>query len=513
MQEKLGLNNNTKCLKMSSIISNAGQFSGGYFILNNAAKDMSFVEGNAFVVTCKNNKGLLSSILKLISASQSYIKICSFIIDNKNVFDSLKMKLKDGKVSIFILTAVDDKNIRSDMLDEDESSEFSKSRHFEFIDELVKNGAHVRASSNAHAKFIIKDGNEALLTSANLTEPSLNNNEKGKEPNYESGILLTDTDEVAILERIFDSVFLYGTEFRKFINLKDKTQLISKNDNEILSSDFPDANTNVIWSYEGFHNIIYDKIIELINSGCNSIKLSTYSIVALNNLPEFVAGIRNFLSKDKATIHVFCRAMNHRTDHLEACKLLAELGVQIFGDIFNHSKGVSVDNNEGIIFTANIDGKHGLKSGFEVGYVINSTNNSFGSFNLFLDYQIATAPFVFSLNPNKMDLFKFYHFWYQDKGIKAANFLPENIEIKYRSNSNYAKEFENDILRYPIYYTVVNKQDKPEIQFEINGKAYLLDCLNESTLAVKKQLHWKEIVNAEKHMFFYNKINLTNYEA
>lgn len=94
-----------------------------------------------------------------------------------------------------------------------------------------------------------------------------------------------------------------------------------------------------------------------------------------------------------------------------------------------------------------------------------------------------------------------------------TNFLPENIEIKYRSNSNYANEFENDISNHPIFYTIVNRQDKPEIQFEINGKAYLLDCLNESTFAVKKQLHWQEIVNAEKYMFFYNKINLTKYEA
>lgn len=498
---------------MSNIISNTGQFSGGYFILNRVPKDVLFVADNGFFVTCKNNKGLLNSILQLISDAQDYIKICSFIIDNKAVFDSLKQKLKDGKISIFILTAVDDKKIKSDILDEDESSELSKSRHFEFIDELVKNGAHVRASSNAHAKFVIRDGVEALLMSANLTEPSLNNNEKGKDPNDESGILLSDKKDINVLERIFDSIFLYGTEFRKFINLKDKTQLISKNYNEIQKSDFPETNSNIIWSYEKLHNHIYDKIIELINSGTEFIKLSTYSIVELKNLPELIDSIKNFLSKQNTVIHVFCRAMNHRSDHLAACRILAELGVEIFGDMFNHSKGISVDNNEGVIFTANIDGKHGLKSGFEVGYVIKSINNSFDSFNSFLNYQIAAAPFAFRLSPNKSDLFDFYRFWYQDKGIKVTNFLPENIEIKYRSNSNYANEFENDISNHPIFYTIVNRQDKPEIQFEINGKAYLLDCLNESTFAVKKQLHWQEIVNAEKYMFFYNKINLTKYEA
>ncbi len=497
---------------MNISITNTGKFLGGHFILNKEQKVASFVEENGFVVTNKSNKGLLNSILQMIAEAQEYIKICSFIIDNKQIFDSLMNQLRMGEISIFILTAVDDKNIKSDMLDEVESSELTKSRHFEFIYELVKAGAHVRASSNAHAKFVIRDGSEALLMSANLTEPSLNNNEKEKDPNDESGIFITKEEEVNTLEKIFDSVFLYGTEFRKFIHLKDKTQLISKNENEISSKDFPKSDSNVIWTYESFHQHIYNKIIAFIALGNKSIKLSTYSIVELNNLSEFIAELKSFLLKKNVVIQIFCRAMNHRPDHLAACCQLAELGVEIYGDMFNHSKGISVDNTNGILFTANIDGKHGLKSGFEVGYLINSSHKSFHSFNTFLDYQIASAPFIFSQSPIKSDLFHFYRFWYQDKGIKISKYLPENLEIKYRANSNYAADFEYDISNFPVFYTILNRQDKEEVQFEINGKAYLLDCLNDSTFAVKKQLHWREIVNAEKYIYFYNKINLTKYE-
>lgn len=110
--------------------------------------------------------------------------------------------------------------------------------------------------------------------------------------------------------------------------------------------------------------------------------------------------------------------MNHRSDHLAACRILAELGVEIFGDMFNHSKGISVDNNEGVIFTANIDGKHGLKSGFEVGYVIKSINNSFDSFNSFLNYQIAAAPFAFRLSPIKVIYLIFIVFGIKTKELR-----------------------------------------------------------------------------------------------
>lgn len=496
---------------MSDSISQNGKFSGGYFILNKSANESSFIEGEGFVVTCKKNKGLLNLILKLITNSVNYLKICSFIIDNEQVVETIKGQLKEGKISVFILTAVDNNNIRSDMLDEDETVQFSRSRHFEFIDELVRAGAHVRASSNAHAKFVIKDGKEALVMTANLTEPSLSKNEKGKDPNDESGITIEETSEIKTLERIFDSIFLYGTEYRKFLNFKDNTQLISKHGNEINLSDFPSTNSNLIWSYESFHHSIYEKLNSAIALANKSIKLSTYSIVELNNLSELTENFKTLLNEKKGSIKIFCRAMNHRSDHLASCRLLTELGVEIYGDMFNHSKGISIDNKEGIIFTANIDGKHGLKNGFEVGYIIDKTNKSFGSFNSFLDYQFQTAPFVFSLFPNKNDVFEFYKLWYRDKEIKIATTLPESFEIKFKSNSIYAEEFKKGISNFPIFFS--NIPNKREVQFEINGKVYLLEILNESTLNVKKRLERNQISRVEKYMLFYNNINLTSYES
>ena len=42
---------------------------------------------------------------------------------------------------------------------------------------------------------------------------------------------------------------------------------------------------------------------------------------------------------------------------------------EFFADLFNHSKGV-INEKKGLIFTANIDGFHGLRNGFEVGYIL-----------------------------------------------------------------------------------------------------------------------------------------------
>lgn len=476
------------------------------------AREVVYSSGQSFPVTCKTEKGLLNSIIKLINEANDYIKICSFIIDSKLIVDLLKDKLKEGKLSIFILTAVDDKKIKSDMLDEDEVVEFSKSRHFEFIDTLVKSGAHIRASSNAHAKFVVKDGIEALIMSANLTEPSLNNNEKSKSPNDESGILIEKQSDVKALERIFDSIFLYGTEFKRFINLSDKTQLISKTENEIKISDFPETNTSVLWTYDRFNHSIYASLNFAIRNAKNSVVLSTYSIVEINNLPELLSSFKKFLD-EKGQIKLFCRAMNHRPDHIAACKQLAEFGIEIYGDMFNHSKGISIDQKEGILFTANIDGKHGLKNGFEVGYKFDYSHSAFKDFNSFLEYQIQAAPFVYKLSPNKSQVFEFYKLWYKDKEIKVASTFPEIFEIKLRSNAVFAKEFEDGISNYPVYFTPLRRPEKKEIQLKINGKAYLLDTLNESTFVVKQQIQTRDIIKGEEYMLFYNNINLTSYES
>ena len=232
---------------MTNVISNKGTFSGGYFVINKVAKENSFVDGDGFVVTCKSRKGLLDALSGLIAKAENYIKICSFIIDNKQIFELLKRQLAEKQLAVFILTAVDERNIKSDILNEDEGAEFSSIRHFEYIGELVKAGAHIRASSSAHAKFLIKDGEEALLMSANLTEPSLLNNIRDKEPNDESGILIENKLEIKILERIFDAIFQYGTQFKKFIDISKGIQLIDIKDIDIRQSDFPEECNSLIW--------------------------------------------------------------------------------------------------------------------------------------------------------------------------------------------------------------------------------------------------------------------------
>ncbi|MDT3403781.1 phospholipase D-like domain-containing protein [Mucilaginibacter terrae] len=491
-------------------IDNSGNYQGGYFIKNELVETASFTGGDGFVVTCQQDRGLLQEMIYQAKEAKHYIKICSFIVDNKQIFDVLIDHLKKGQIAVFVLTAVNDQSIQSDLLNEEDDNDLRKSRHLLYISELVQAGAHVRASYNAHAKFMIRDGKEALLMSANLTEPSLNNNEKNNPPNDESGIILSDPEEVFDLEQIFDAVFLYGTEFKKFITLKDKSQLIDQKEPDIIKHDFPSLNGKVLLSYEQYHSSIYKEILAHIAQAQQMICVSSYSVVALENLPGFTAAIKDFIVRGGRVI-LFCRAMNHRSDHLKGCKILADLGVTIYADMFNHSKGLYSDLEEGIVFTANIDGKHGLINGFEVGYKLKAGHRSFAKFREFTFYQQQTAPFIYKVNPAKQELNDFYKHWYKCKQAKPIA-IPETLEIKYRAGAILIPKFIHYLQSYPVFYSKTIAAQKVFLQFEIFDTCYALEELNESTLNLIKEVPFKEQFKGEKYLYCYQSISLVSYE-
>lgn len=498
---------------MNKRINDNGYFRGGYFVNNTSILQSDYTPGSGFTVTHKKSKALLECIVALIAASKNYIKICSFILDNQDVVSSLKSKMKLDGLAVFILTAVNSENIKSSILDEDEDLQFSKSRHFEFIDDLIKNGAHVRASSNAHAKFVICDGVSALLTTANITDPSLISNENGCIPNDESGIIIQCKEDINVFEKLFDSIFLYGTEFGKFMSIGDTTQLIHRREIDIKQADLPSKNSSLVWTYENYDWMIYDYMRDLVNLANKSINISTYCVKDLNNLSELIENLSVFLKKKNVSVKLFCRAMNHRSDHLLACQKLSELGVEIYGDVYNHSKGICVDDRLGMIFTANLDGKHGLKGGFEVAYKLSEEGEFFSHFKSFLLHQINGALFKFKLTPTKSELFNFYKTLYQEKRKKYITDMPDMLEIAYKRNSAFAHEFRDNIENYPIFYSQKFIGEKVELKLEINGQTYLLDKIKTGSFELKSKLKYEERITAEKYLLFYKEINLWGYES
>jgi hypothetical protein len=312
-------------------------------------------------------------------------------------------------------------------------------KHLDYISKLYSNGAHIRAATKAHAKFLIIDDNEALVMSANITTPSLNDNP-------ESGVYVLHKESLKSLISLFDIIYQYGTEYTKFKSASKNKQFVVSREIS-LKKDWLNHidNYNIKYTWANENQSLYSEIINLINNGdVNSeIIISTYSVVGLDNIPEFTESIKKYINKGGEVL-LFCRGMNYRSDHLNNCTKLSKIGVKIFGDVYNHSKGI-ISNKKGFIFTANIDGNHGLTNGFEIGYYLNDSQRN--CLNCFISWQIENAPFVFKVNPTKNEFYETYKYYTETKGIASLK-LPDHLEIRI---SNGALKIKSELEKFPIY--------------------------------------------------------------
>lgn len=474
-------------------ISNISVLNSGAYIKNSSSIPFTpFLMTAHIFLTQKNNTSLKREILKLITNAKEVIKICSFIITDKEIYGALLTRAKERRVAIFILTQLDQNKLKNTsllerFLTEEEIVDNSSLNHLSCIKNLFDQGVHVRASTTAHAKFVVSDRNTGFITSANLTTPSLG-------LNTESGVYLSEHDAKE-LDRLFDIVFQKGTKYRQYITANKKKTFIVQSENSVAKNILPTpVSSKLRYTYEDISNNLYDEIIQVTNTAMEYLFISAYSIVGLEALPELVHAIKS--AKDRGVlINIFCRGMNYRNDHLAGSEILALIGCNIYADVYNHSKGI-INENTGLLFTANIDGNHGLRNGFEVGYILDDKQRS--EFLNFHKHLIETGTYRYESKPTRIDFFETYKTYEQEKGIRPP-LIPKDITITIKQNSRINHE---ELESMPIFYS------------RINGSYCTLSVAKKSYQASYKEGNFELVAaapadfKAEKYLLKYNSLKI-----
>ncbi len=317
-----------------------------------------FINGNG-------NFELTEYVKKTIRSSESYLKAANFLFDDSEIIDEIKKAL-DRDVAVFIISNIKGADIHN-----------QTNTSIPNLKELTKQGAHCRTLDDLHAKFIISDSGQALLMSANFSSNSL-----GK--NTETGIQILD-EELRELEYTFDKLFLHSDIIR-LTEINQKNEMTRQRNplDKLTFSHFSsrlrltvstnkkyNKSSNLVFCNE---NGIYQSILSIINNAEEYIYIVTWHFKSLENLNEFVDVLKDGINRG---VKVFLYSNNKGEsgtlkDSLKAIQQLEEIGCISYGDDNNHSKCV-LSEKEGIIFTANIDGDTGLKSGFEVGCILTDT--------------------------------------------------------------------------------------------------------------------------------------------
>jgi phosphatidylserine/phosphatidylglycerophosphate/cardiolipin synthase-like enzyme len=478
---------------MEIVLKNTDNLHSGFFILNTLREELHPLKHyNNLFLTQEGNMLLKKEILKIIDEAKSVLKLCSFIITDKEIYNAIIEKAKNKQVAIFILTQLDEEKLRNDLslidfITEEEIKENPSMKHISYIRGLYENGIHVRASLSAHAKFIVADRKTGFITSANFTTPSLTFN-------TESGVYLDESSSKE-LDRLFDVMFIQGSTYKQFLGAKRKGKIEVVQSASIINKDLlPESNqSNLRYTCENYSSNLLNEIIKIINESDKYIYISTYSIVGLKELPQLVDAIKNAIDRN-VSVSVFCRGMNYRNDHLLCVSELKKIGCHIYADVYNHSKGV-INEEKGLIFTANIDGNHGLTNGFEVGYVLNESQRL--EFLNFHKKLIKTAFYIFQDKPNRNDVFETYIAYEMIKDLKPPS-LPRNLILEFTGSH----KIDTDELKNNIIFYGRLKGD----EYLIAGRLFFKCKINENIISIIESV--KPRFDIEKYVVKFFEIKL-----
>jgi len=387
---------------------------GGLFLRTRPAQSASFNyvdnAGNFFthLSTFSGKSTIRENLLELLENARKQVFFTSFLIQDDQIRESLIKAVRRLKGHVYVLTTLKKNDFEEASLQEgqDGSREWDFNAHMECVKHLAVNGISVRARKDCHAKFAVFDDRYAVVTSANSVPTCfadiLQDNGQTRQANPENGVFLEIPSEVCRLANFFRAI--WRSAYNYYISPDQHFSDVGEFNKEILpiSCNEPALSPDkgqVIWTAPDDYRIL-TSLLDMIDSADRKIRISSY---ILKGMKEHVLSRKlEQAAHRNVEIEVLVRGLA-RKDHLESCCYLKKTlkdKIRIYGDFYNHSKAVVIDNAQAMILTANLDAQHGLDSSVEVGF-ISKDSQFINSVSSFLDRLKAGCVLEFIANPSQ----------------------------------------------------------------------------------------------------------------
>jgi len=318
-------------------------------------------QGNAEELICTHpkNPAILQTMIDMISSAKHSVLLFNWMLNHPEIEKNLVAAANRLNGRIHVLTTLGT-SIFSRYSDEEQAK-----KDLERLQRLAGNGVYIRLHPESHAKFLIVD-DELLITSANIVKTSL-------EENIETGIRVNDPNTVTSLRTFFSHLWLH--EAKHHIRPSKHDPRLGNPWSQSDTPDAPHATANVIWTLSNRRMSLAKAIIDTIKSAKKTLRISTYVLsntksgIGKQVVDELVKASENGV---EITIlyHATDKAIGRPPREHEAVgflRLMSCKGVSMRGHPDLHAKHVISDSSTGLLFTANLDGSHGLNTGIEVG--------------------------------------------------------------------------------------------------------------------------------------------------
>ena len=404
------------------------------------------------ISTHPKNPAILDAMVNMISSAKRRVFLFNWMLQYPAIEESLASAANRLNGRVHVLTTLET-SIHSRYSDDEESM-----NNLSRLQGLAGNGVYIRLHPEAHAKFLIVD-DELLVTSANIRDTSL-------EKNIETGIRVSDSDTVNSFHSFFSYLWLH--EANQHIRPSKNDPRLGNPWSQEKTTDSPIATADAIWTLDKRRMSLVKAIIDTIKSAKKKLRISTYALSnAESGIGKQVVDELVNASQKGVEITILYHATDmaigrpprkHEADgflRLMSCK-----SVSMRGHPDLHAKHAIADNTSGLLFTANLDGNHGLNTGIEVG--VRLSKEASQHISEWHDTLFDTFPLELVISPTSSELSK-------RKGTKLVQ-LPDGIMVSSVKQFDKIKQVLSNISEKS---TVICKRNNRWIEPEKKGERWV----------------------------------------
>lgn len=289
------------------------------------------------VMTSGPSGGLRTQIIQLIAQAKQHVCVCSFLLADAKVEEAL-IAATDRGVRVYLLTSAEMKLKTSEGEDWGRDDEI-RELHKKMLERLSGN-VYLRSSGHFHAKYIVADGVNGIMTTCNFTTKALLENP-------ELGVRLNQTESQQAW-KLFQYQFWEGSEKE----MLRKGTLDGVQPQGRFVDYEPEHPVRCSFS-TGKPSLLLKECLDMIQNAKKSITVTSYGW-GNKDITKAIG------ERVNSGINVSIIGRNHRggaqTEHLQRFK---EMGCDVYGLPLIHAKSVLVDagtpNARGMVMSANID--------------------------------------------------------------------------------------------------------------------------------------------------------------
>ena len=303
------------------------------------------------------------ALIALIDSASKRVFVCSFLLGGEAVRDALRRAVQRLRGHVYVITALDEKALQRSLAQElDEIDQNALKRERKSFEALTRHGVYVRGAENCHAKFCIVDDRAALVGSANFDPNGLDLDERGAIPCGELGLVLENPERVSPLAALFRHLWKCGCQ-REAPPLREGYRLNGVSPGKEPVPKVPEEADAVVWT--GFKSTaILAGIQSVIGAARHTLLLASYSFTGMREKPTLLLNALADARKRGVQVEMLLR---DRSRDLPEIAALLDIGVEVRANRDNHAKYAIADGADGLLFSANFDGVHGLTDGVETG--------------------------------------------------------------------------------------------------------------------------------------------------